>query len=222
MKKFVIILSALLFLRCEESENPVELIPEVEASADIYSLSVSEIQDPNSSYLNYDVKETVVGTAYFYQTDNVVTLEISLKNQTPNSLRAVHIHNGELTKPQRHWNQQSFLPFCYTRSLGQVWAKPFAGDIGNIPIDAEGNGHYIIKTDFWALNSGDEKDILDRVIIVHEDPEDFGQECDPAHDHNHIHNNLKIAGGKIELTSDVKRNSQAFKMTEFPDFTICN
>ncbi|MEP1093666.1 MAG: superoxide dismutase family protein [Cyclobacteriaceae bacterium] len=207
------ILSILILAACSQSENPEFIEPEFEAVAGIYSLEL--VQEGK-----YNIKSRSIGYASFSQTGEVVTLEIELKGMTPNSSKAVHIHNGSITTPGRHWNQHSFYAFCNEKSLGELWEKPFAGDIGNVPIDANGNGKLILQTDFWALNSGDEKDILDKILIVHEDPEDFAEECDPAHSHDHLHSNLKIGGGQITLTSDVEQKNQQI-MTRFPDFTVC-
>lgn len=221
MSKWSILLFSALLVGCAEPEKQESLEPEMEAKAKIYSIAEDEIQDPGSSYLRYVPSQQEIGVAYFSQSGNVVSLTIELKNQEPGSSRAVHIHDGSLSQPLRHWNQQSFERFCNKRSLGQVWAKVFAGDVGNVPIDEDGKGMLSIQTDFWALNSGDEKDILDKIIIVHEEPEDFAEECDPAHDHSHMHSNRKIGGGIIELVTNVDRNVSVIGAFESPDFTVC-
>ncbi len=211
MKRLPILL--LFVIGCSQTE-PLELPePEIEASADLYSLE--SLGDDT-----YSVTEASIGKAFFSQAGDVVTLTIELHGMTPNSSKAVHIHNGSVDAPGRHWNQQSLYAFCTETSLGEPWAKPFAGDVGNVDIDANGNGQLTLHTDLWALNSGDAKDILDKVIIVHQDPEDFLTECDPAHSHDYLHSNLKIGGGSINLLTDIEQRTQA-KMTHFPDFTIC-
>ncbi len=210
MKRFVILL---FVIGCSQTE-PLELPePEIEASADLYSLE--SLGDDT-----YNLTEVSVGKAFFSQAGDVVTLTIELHGMDPNSSKAVHIHNGSVDAPGRHWNQQSFYAFCNETSLGELWAKPFAGDVGNVEIDGDGYGQLILRTDLWALNSGDEKDILDKVIIVHQDPEDFLTECDPAHSHDHLHSNRKIGGGTISLLTDIEQVAQA-TMTHFPDFTLC-
>ncbi len=213
MKKFLI---PFLFsiVACNNQTEPLAIPePEIEASAEIYELESLGNDE-------YNLLSERIGTASFSQAGDIVTLEIRLEGLTPNSSKAVHIHNGTVNAPGRHWNQQSFYAFCNERSLGEVWAKPFAGDVGNVTIDSEGNGSFTIQTDLWALNSGNEKDILDKVVIVHQDPEDFIEECDPNHSHDHMHSNLKIGGGTITLTSDIEQVAQS-AMKHFPDFTIC-
>lgn len=215
MKK-LFLLPLVFFLACT-SEDPNEIgEPEVIAEATLYSLI--EVADNE-----YESQETVIGKATFFQTANVVTLEIELSGMTPNTQKAVHIHEGTVQVPGRHWNSGKFVAACNERSLGEVWARPFIGDIGNVSIDADGNGTFSLRTDLWAINSGDEKDILDKAIIVHENPQDFIEECDPAHTHDHQHTNRKIGGGTIVIISDLPRADQAIVRTEklMPDFLIC-
>lgn len=213
MRKYLIILISIAFA-CDNTESP-ELEPEVIAEAEIFSLQSLEND-------TYEVTTNKVGIATFSQTGDVVTLEISLTGMTPNSSKAIHIHNGTVEDPGRHWNSGSFVASCNERSLGQVWARPFIGDVGNIPIDASGNGTFVLQTDLWAINSGDEKDVLNKPIIVHEGPQDFIEECNPMHDHNHGHSNPKIGGGTVTLISDVPVvESSAIVMDKYPDFTIC-
>lgn len=215
MKKLFILPLALI-LACS-SEDPKEIgEPEIVAEAEIFA--ITEIADRE-----YEVQETSVGKASFFQTGNIVTLEISLTGMTPNTSKAVHIHDGSVQLPGRHWNSGKFVAACNERSMGEVWARPFIGDVGNVPIDENGNGTFSLQTDLWAINSGDNKDILDKVIIVHEDPQDFIEECNPAHTHEHGHSNQKIGGGTIALISEVDRNLQSIVSTEkvMPDFLIC-
>lgn len=217
MKKFFIIPLILLLMACNpEGSDQQPVTPEIVAEGTIVSLAEVE-------YRTYEVQEDALGKATFSQAGDVVTIEISLTGMKPNSSKAVHIHNGTLEKPGRHWNAGRFIAACNERSLGQVWSKPFIGDVGNVVIDGEGNGKLVFQTDLWAINSGDEKDLLDKVIIVHDEPQDFIEECDPMHDHNHLHTNLKIGGGKIALVSDVARAGKiVIKSEKMPDFLICN
>ena len=198
MKKLSI-LPLVLILACG-SENQQGLTgPEIVAEAVIFTLvEVAERE--------YEVQQVSVGKASFFQTGNVVTVEISLTGMTPNTSKAVHIHDGSVQLPGRHWNSGKFVAACNERSMGEVWARPFIGDVGNVPIDENGNGTFSLQTDLWAINSGDNKDILDKVIIVHDDPQDFVEECNPFHTHDHPHFNKKIGGGTISLISEVDRN----------------
>ena len=215
MKK-LFILPLLFVLACSSEEQAELQEPEIIAEAEIFALT-------EVAYREYEVQSKSVGKASFFQTGNVVTIEIRLSGMTPNSQKAVHIHSGSVEQPGRHWNSGMFVAACNARSLGQVWARPFIGDVGNVPIDANGNGFFSLQTDLWAINSGNEKDIINRVIIVHEDPQDFVEECDPFHSHDHVHTNQKIAGGTIQLVSDIQLIEQSVvsSVKDMPDFLIC-
>lgn len=214
MKGFVILCFGLL-ISCSQTGEPEDFVPEIVAEAAIYSLDQVDERA-------FEVKDENVGKATFFQSGNVVMLEISLSGMTANTSKAVHIHNGTIEVPGRHWNRGSYQASCDVESLGSPWAKPFIGDVGNVTIDQSGNGSLTLKTDLWALNSGDEKDLLNKVIIVHNEPQDFVEECDPFHDHDHLHSNQKIGGGIIRLVSDIPELPQAvYQLDSPPDFTIC-
>ena len=218
MKRLVLIVPILLLLGCGTDENQGTADPEVIAEADIYGITeITEGEFEVSS-------QSSVGTATFYQTGNIVTIDINLRGMTPNALQAVHIHSGSVELPGRHWNAGKFVAACSTESLGRAWQKTFIGDVGNVPIGSDGTGSFSLQTDLWRINSGDDLDILDKVIIVHQDPEDFAEECDPYHSHDYIHYNKKIAAGTIELKSTVLKNQQSSVMGQesMPDFLSCN
>lgn len=215
MKKLLIIPFAFL-LACGSQEESQVAEPEIVAEAQIFS--INQLTD-----VAYEVQENPVGKATFFQTGEVVTIKISLEGMEPNSSKAVHIHDGSVEIPGRHWNAGKYVAACGEESLGSAWQKLFIGDVGNVPIDADGQGEFTLQTDLWSINSGDEKDILDKILIVHANPEDFAVECDPYHSHDYIHTNKKIGGGQIKLVSDVLRNNQSAISTEqvMPDFLIC-
>lgn len=216
-----LVLIAVFFIRCSEAEENEQILieePDIEAKADIYAISFEKTVD---FYDQFIVSDTSVGTAYFAQTDEVVQLTVTLNGMTPNEGKAVHLHHGTASRPENHWNRGSVFAACNEESLGQLWAKPFVGDVGNVAIDNEGNGSLTIQTDLWAINSGDEKDVLSLVVVVHDDEEDFAVECDPNHTHDHEHNNLKIGSGVVELITDVELAEQVV-YSAYPGFTICN
>ena len=212
MRNGKFILLGLVLISCYPDSAEI-FEPEIEARADIVSIE-------KIGYNEFNIEGEEIGTASFAQDGNIVRIKVDLKNMTPNSSKSVHLHNGSIEKPGRHWNQQSFYAFCKELSMGSPWGKPFAGDVGNVQIDENGMGTLTILTDLWALNSGDEKDILDKVVIVHDDPEDFAYECDPFHVDYQPHSNLKIGGGYIKLQSEIEQKAQTAS-TSFPDFTIC-
>lgn len=188
-------LLAILLLACnEENPTPQEAIYPT-ATTTFYGL----LQDTDSTYI-LDESSTY-GKATFIQKDSTVELYIQLENFPPNSIHSVHIHIGSCEYPMMHWNQGQDMStyFCNERSLGIPWAKPMAGDVGNVSVGYDGSGIFLLQTDFWRLGSQNQLDILSRSIVVHETSDDFTLECDPLHGHNHPHTNAKIACGIIEI-----------------------
>ena len=210
----LVLLVVIAFVSCAEPKDVV-FEPEISAEAKLYALeTVGENQ--------YNASEKEIGTAAFSQDGDVVRLHISLSGMTPNTFKAVHIHYGTVEEPGRHWNRGSLFASCDSLNMGSFWGRPFIGDVGNVRIDNNGNGEFTIRTDLWRINSGDEMDVLNKPIIIHDLPQDFAEECNPNHDHNHDHRNPKIAGGTITLLSDVPVNEQSIAMPEhIPDFLIC-
>ncbi len=116
---------------------------------------------------------SVTGTANFETIEGKVkmTLSISVPAQAKKSI-AVNIHehgdcsdNGKAS--HGHWNPSN-------TQHGKWGAASFhAGDIGNIKLDAKGNGTLTISTDLWTLGGSHHKNILGKAIIVHSGVDDF-------------------------------------------------
>ncbi|WP_420577145.1 superoxide dismutase family protein [Ekhidna sp.] len=193
MRVIALLFLALLLSECKEEKEPG---PKTFAAADIYWVS----SEDGTSY----TKGEWMGNASFVYQDGVTTLEVSLSDMEPNSSHAMHLHQGTLEEPGRHWNKGKFITFCDSISMGKLWQKPFAGDVGNIEIDAEGNGSFTLQTDLWSLGTEDDGDISGTVLFIHEQFEDFEYECDPTHDHPPGgHMNPKIAGGTVVLNAEL-------------------
>lgn len=195
MRSTGILLLLLLIAGCSEDDPKVDTGPAINAAADIYLVS-------SEDGTNYTTGEWTGNAAFVYE-NGITTLEVFLSNMQPGDEHAMHLHLGTLEVPGRHWNQGQFVAFCSERSLGEVWAKPFAGDVGNITIDSEGNGYFKIKTDLWSLGTGEDSDIEGTVLFIHQNFEDFANECDPSHTHDHGHSNAKIAGGTVILDAEL-------------------
>ncbi|MEQ6167808.1 superoxide dismutase family protein [Ekhidna sp. MALMAid0563] len=194
MRAFAFLTIVLLFSGCDEEKEPG---PKTFAAADIHWVSSEDGEI-------YEKGEWMGNASFVYQ-DGVTTLEISISGMEPNSTHAMHLHQGALEEPGRHWNQGKFVSFCSTKSLGEFWLKPFAGDVGNIEVDENGNGVFALKTDLWSLGTDDDSDIAGTVLFIHQNFEDFGNECDPNHDHEHGgHMNPKIAGGTVTLVFETE------------------
>lgn len=186
------VLLSIFFLSCNDDKEPG---PKTFATAEIYLVSLNEEETFEQG--------ASVGHAKFVYQDGVTSLTVNLSGMEPNGAHAMHLHEGTLAEPGRHWNQGQFVSFCGAFSLGEVWAKTFAGDIGNIAIDNDGNGTFTLKTNLWQLGTDDESDISGTVLFVHENFEDFANECDPNHGHDHGHSNAKIAGGTVVIDEEL-------------------
>ncbi len=139
-----------------------------------------------------------IGTATFYQKENSVVLTIQLRNMWPGRSHAVHIHQALCGDGEPHFNmgldENTYI--CDQLNMGERWGRPFAGDVGNIEIDENGNGSLTIESEFWSFGS-DNKNITNCVIYIHLNPEDWDFECGSTHPEDHVHNNPQIAMGVI-------------------------
>jgi Cu-Zn family superoxide dismutase len=178
----------LLLLACTDKDDPT--LPEVTASGELFQI----ISDTDSTYLTTSNRR---GNIYVEQMDSIVTMTINLTGFTPNTVHAIHMHHGSCAQPKHHWNAGSTESFCNEKSLGYIWSKPFAGDVGNLSVGYDSTGTMTISTDLWRLGSGDQRDILGLQVVIHENMEDFSGECDPMHGGGHTHFNAKIACGTI-------------------------
>lgn len=117
---------------------------------------------------------TITGNVTFdAQPDGKVKmkLEISIPKKANNSV-AVHIHEkgdcGDMGKAAGgHWNP--------TNAQHGKWgsASFHSGDIGNVSLDAQGNGTMEMETDLWTIGGGEQTNILDKSIIVHGGVDDY-------------------------------------------------
>lgn len=120
--------------------------------------------------------DTVVnGTAKFVAGENgTVRLELSISapSRAGKSV-AVHLHEhgdcGEHGNASHgHWNPAG-------KSHGK-WGSDqgfHSGDIGNVTLDAQGNGTLAMETDLWTLGGSADKNILGRALIVHGGEDDY-------------------------------------------------
>ena len=170
---------------------------EKKASATLEMVTINE----DSSY---QFNGTKIGALHFTQKEDVVSVDLEVSNFPEGQLsyyHAVHIHTGTCESPLSHWNLGKDLDynFCNVLSMGEVWAKPKAGDLGNIFINESGMGEFNIQTDLYSIGSDDASNVVGKIIYIHEVAENFVQECFEGHNHNH--NNKKIACGTIELVN---------------------
>ena len=152
--------------------------------------------------LSYQSNGMEIGTLLCTQKEGVVSMDLTINNFPTGQLsyyHAVQIHTGTCESPLSPWNlgKDPDYSFCNVLSMGEIWAKPKAGDLGNIFINEAGVGNFYFQTDLYNVGSKDATDIIGKIIYIHEVAENFTQECYEGHNHNH--NNKKIACGTIEL-----------------------
>ncbi len=186
MRLFQFFIACLLLTNCSDEEEETTVVAQATLSR------ISNVTDST-----YTIGPDIAGKAMVETIDNGVRLTISVEGLTPNSRHAVHLHLGSCEAPGAHWNQSSEDSFCEATSLGVTWAKPKAGDVGNVNTDGQGNGSLTVETDLWSVGTSDEKDILGAVVIIHQKGEEFLDHCFGNHDHVHDAN-AKIACGTIE------------------------
>jgi len=187
-KKLVFVLIAgMLILGCSEEKKQERMT----AEANIYATTQNEDG-------SFTMSSELYGKAFFIEDNGVVSINITTEKEMANPLQAVHLHFGSCESPGMHWNYENGEgTFCRSLSMGEPWGRPKAGDIGNLERGSDGKGSFELATDLWSLTSNDEKNILGAVLIVHQNFEDFAQEC--FENHTHMHNNPKIACGSVDL-----------------------
>ena len=114
------------------------------------------------------------GRAEFVETaDNKVEMSLTLKfEKLANKSVAVHFHEhgacgDDGNEAHGHWNPTG-------EAHGQWNSSTFhSGDIGNIQLDAQGNGSVTLSSDRWTIGGDEKTNILGRAIIVHSGVDDY-------------------------------------------------
>ncbi|WP_425390236.1 superoxide dismutase family protein [Ekhidna sp.] len=192
----VLLILTLTLIGCKSDDPAPEPGPLVLANAAIFWV---DAQDDET----YELGDQMGFVTFAFQ-DGVTTFKLRVNGMEPNTAHAMHLHMGTLEEPGRHWNQGKFVAFCEVKSMGRLWLKPFAGDVGNIQVDDNGDGEFELQTDLWSVGTQDETDILGTVLFIHHKSQDFANECDPNHKHEPgAHMNAKIAGGTVTLAPTI-------------------
>ena len=139
------------------------------------SSSTTSMQQHASAVLSGSFPDTTVtGTAQFdAQADGKVKmhLQISIPAKANKSV-AVHLHAmgdcGDMGKAAGgHWNP--------TNAQHGKWgsASFHSGDIGNVALDAQGNGSMELETNLWTLGGDASTNILNKTVMVHGGTDDY-------------------------------------------------
>ena len=117
---------------------------------------------------------TVSGTVRFEDQSGgsvKMTLQVTVPKKS-NSSVAVHIHeHGDCGNMGQHagghWNPTG-------TNHGRWGTGSFhSGDIGNIQLDAQGNGRIELTSDLWSIGGDARTNILNRTIVVHSGIDDY-------------------------------------------------
>lgn len=116
----------------------------------------------------------VNGTARFVKDGDKVKLTVALTG-CPEGLHGFHLHeNGSCGDAGNaaggHWNPENMQH----GELGRT-DQHHKGDTGNISCAADGTANFEFGTDVWAIGGGAKNDIVGKAVILHAQPDDFGQ-----------------------------------------------
>lgn len=116
---------------------------------------------------------SISGTVHFVEQKDMVDIYIDLTGLKKNGLHGFHVHEyGDLTdgcnSACAHFNPYNKTHGCPGMSERHV------GDLGNIKTDILGNAKYITYDNMIKL-SGSKSNIIGRMLIIHQEPDDCGQ-----------------------------------------------
>ncbi len=138
------------------------------------STEKSEMKAGATCVLSATTQDTALtGAVEFVTQDGKVKMMLNISSLVmANKSVAVHIHEmgdcGDMGKMAHgHWNPTN-------QQHGKWGSASFhSGDIGNVSLDAAGNGAMEIETDLWSIGGDEKTNILNRSIIVHGGVDDF-------------------------------------------------
>lgn len=114
---------------------------------------------------------TATGTITFTSEGTRVKAVVNISKAPPGQ-HGFHIHetpscNDGGNAAGVHWDPAG-------TNMHGAWGEPphHGGDIGNITIDANGNGGTSLTTDAWSIGTGDANDVVDHAVILHANPDD--------------------------------------------------
>lgn len=117
--------------------------------------------------------QTISGSAVFSVQGTQVTVAVTVQ-ELPEGIHGVHIHqNGDCgmdgMSAGDHWNPED-------ADHGMPGSDPsHRGDLGNMTVATDGTGTLSFSTSEWTIGDGGDTDVIGHAIIVHADPDDFGQ-----------------------------------------------
>ena len=157
----ILMITACLVSGCERIPTQVITTAPVEKAA------VAVISEKDGSGLT--------GQATFAEVNGTVHVRIEIQNASP-GLHATHLHIGSCTNVGPHWHPME-VP-AGTVGVPVAEATPEippigVGEIGNIPVNADGTGVLEFTTPLWSLGGAPGTDILGKLILIHETGDTF-------------------------------------------------
>lgn len=174
---FVAVIAATALFACNNAAENKETGADADAHdhAQSQPAAVELVKEARATLTNTYPDTAFSGTAKFTANDNgSVKLELSVSAPSrAGKTVAVHLHEhgdcGEHGNASHgHWNPTS-------KPHGK-WGSEngfHSGDIGNVTLDAQGNGTLSMETDLWTLGGSDDKNIVGRAVIVHGGEDDY-------------------------------------------------
>lgn len=110
------------------------------------------------------------GTVRFIQTEDGVLIAAVLSG-LPEGKHGIHLHEkGVCAEPDFKSAGEHFNPTNQPHACPPD-EKRHAGDLGNIVVDADGNGRFELKTNMLTLDTG-ASSVVGRAVIIHDMPDD--------------------------------------------------
>jgi Cu-Zn family superoxide dismutase len=114
------------------------------------------------------------GVVRFTQDGDSVKVVADVEGLTPNQQHAIHIHEyGDASKPDGMSAGGHYNPEKHPHGLPDTENR-HAGDLGNLPADADGKAHYEITVNNISV-MGDHNPIVGRSVVVHAKMDNGGQ-----------------------------------------------
>ena len=115
------------------------------------------------------------GVVHFTQDANRIRVVADIEGLAPNSKHGFHIHEyGDCSAADASSAGSHYDPAGTKHHGMPSETTSHAGDMGNIEADANGKVHYELTLGGTSID-GSQASVLGRGVIVHANPDDFGQ-----------------------------------------------
>lgn len=177
--RLLVLVTAISFsVACTNNTNRDEYKDSI-SEMDHTTVNSDEMHHTDGERASATISSTVADTTgsglveFSKKTDGRVEMSLTIKfPKLANKSVAVHLHEhgdcGDQGKGAHgHWNP--------TNEPHGKWgaATHHSGDIGNIPLDGEGNGSIIISSNRWTIGGDEKTNIINRAVIVHSGVDDY-------------------------------------------------